>query len=346
MKLTAGRVDAFVKRPDPGIRAFLVYGPDGGLVRERADTLARHVVEDLSDPFRVTDLPGDALTADPARLADEMAAQSLMGGRRLLRVREAGEGLVVPFAALLASPPPGDNAVVVEAGELDKSSKLRALFEQQAQAVAIPCYVEDEAGLARSIRDMLKEQRLTVSSDALAFLAANLVGDRMVARGEIEKLATYMGEDSPHVELEDAQAAIGDSAALDVDVAVMAAADGDFVALERALKRLFGEGASAVALLRSAQRHFQRLHLAAARVVAGDSVEQVVDSLRPPVFFKQRPRLIAQIRRWTYAHLSQALGRLAETEADCKRTGMPDEVLCSRAFFHIARLARAPRKAA
>ena len=37
MKLPATRVAAFLRRSDPGFRAVLFYGPDAGLVRERAD---------------------------------------------------------------------------------------------------------------------------------------------------------------------------------------------------------------------------------------------------------------------------------------------------------------------
>ena len=47
MKIPAARVSAFVAKPDPAALVLLVYGPDGGLVHERADTLARMVVRRL-----------------------------------------------------------------------------------------------------------------------------------------------------------------------------------------------------------------------------------------------------------------------------------------------------------
>ena len=50
MKLSAGQIDGFLHRPDPQIRAVLLFGPDAGLVRERADTLARAICPDLHDP--------------------------------------------------------------------------------------------------------------------------------------------------------------------------------------------------------------------------------------------------------------------------------------------------------
>ncbi|NUB07432.1 DNA polymerase III subunit delta [Azospirillum sp. Vi22] len=339
MKLQARAIDGFLRNPDPKIRAVLLYGPDTGLVRDRAMGLGRTVVADLSDPFRVTEMLGRAVADDPARLADEAAALSFTGGRRLIRVREAEDNVTPAFTAFLGNLPPGDSLVLVEAGDLGNRSKLRTLFEGADGAIAIPCYVEEEAALGRVIADILHGHGLTADPDALTFLAGNLVGDRMVARGEMEKLALYMGTET-RVRLEDAQACVGDSAALSLDEPIWAAAEGDFATLDRSLARLFAEGMSPVPILRAAQRHFQRLQLVAGQVAAGKSADAAVEALRPPVFFKMKPRLTGQARRWPAPLVRQALERLVEAEADCKRTNMPDQTLCARVLFQLASLAR------
>src|SRR5712691_9176186 len=121
MKLAAMRVAAFLRRPDPEICAILLYGPDAGLARERAETVARTICPDLRDPFRVAELTVATLAGDPARLADEAAQISLLGGRRVIRVREAGDALASLFARFLDAalgPVSGDTLVVAEAGDL------------------------------------------------------------------------------------------------------------------------------------------------------------------------------------------------------------------------------------
>lgn len=340
MKLAAGRIEAFLRRPDPVVRAVLVYGPDTGLVRERGTRLARSVLDDPSDPFRVADLPAAAVTSDPARVIDEAAALSLIGGRRLVRIRDAEERMLPAFANLFANLPAGDSLVVAEAGDLDKRSRLRALFESAPSGAAIPCYVEDEESLGRVIADLLNTHRLAIDPDAQAYLAANLVGDRLIVRSELEKLALYMG-DARRVELADVQACIGDSTALSFDEPVWAAADGDFAGLDRALGRLFGDGTGPIPILRAAQRHFQRLHLVNAQVARGTSAETVVAGLRPPLFFKVKNQFMGQLRRWPLPALGQAMERLAEAEAECKRTNMPDETICARTLLQLAAMARA-----
>ena len=347
MKLQGKAIEGFLARPDPKVRAVLVYGPDAGLVRDRADALARTVLPDLADPFRVADLTARAVAGDPARLVDEVAALSLIGGRRLIRLRDADDGATAAFAALFAAEPPGDSLVVAEAGDLGARSRLRLAFEAAAIGAALPCYMEDENALRRVMVELAAAQGLVLDPDAQAFLAGNLVGDRLIARSEIEKLAIYMdASPSPagerRVGLEEARAAIGDSASLlSLDDPAWAAASGDFSTLDRALGRLFAEGMAAVAILRAAQRHFQRLHWTQSEVAAGASPDAAVKALKPPVFFKQQSVFTSQLRLWPAGNLRQALERLVDTEAECKKTGAPDETLTARTLYQLTAMARA-----
>ncbi len=223
MKLSAGQVESFLRRPDPQISAVLLYGPDAGLVRERADTLARAICPDLQDPFRIADLTPAILGADPARLADEAAQIGLMGGRRVVRVREAGDSLAPLFARFLGDSI-GDALAVVEAGDLPGRAALRRVFDESPRGAAIGCYPDSARDLAAVIRESFAAHRVIASRDAVDFLVQHLGGDRLLTRAELEKLTLYAG-DGGRIELDDVRAVTADSAALSLDDAVLAAAD-------------------------------------------------------------------------------------------------------------------------
>ena len=89
MKLSAQQVERFLRQPS--VPAVLVYGPDQGLVRERVERLIGAVLDDPKDPFRLSELSADALRGDPGRLLDEARALCLAGGRRVVRLRQAGD---------------------------------------------------------------------------------------------------------------------------------------------------------------------------------------------------------------------------------------------------------------
>jgi len=343
VKLPAGRVEGFLRRPDPEIRAVLFYGPDTGLARERADNLARSICPDLRDPFRVADLAASVLAGDPARLADEAAQIGLMGGRRVVRVREAGDALAPLFVRFLADAGGGDTLVIAEAGELSARSALRRAFDDAPRAAAIGCYPDSARDLAQVVRDAFAAHRIGASRDALDFLVEHLGEDRLLTRAELEKLTLYAG-DGGHIELDDARAVIADSAALSLDDALFAAAEGDAASLDRALARVFQEGESPVTIIRALLRHLQRLHLLAARIADGGSVEDAIRAARPPIFFKAQDSYRRQLQRWSMGRLARALERVAEAEFRMKLTGLPAETICREAMFALASEARAGRR--
>ncbi|GHD39653.1 DNA polymerase III subunit delta [Thalassobaculum fulvum] len=344
MKVQPRELDGFVKRPPAGLRGVLVYGPDGGKVRETAERLGRTVVADLADPFNVTVLSGEEAEADPARLADEAAARSLMGGRRLVRLRDARDRTADALGNAFDGPET-DTLIVVEAGELKAGTGLRKLFEdKRTDLAAIACYADEARDVSRVIRETLEAAGVRIAPDAVQLLSERLGNDRMATRTEIDKLALLVGPGGT-IDLETAMEAVGDSAALEIDALVSAAAEGRPDGIVPGLDRAFRQGESPIRVLRQAQGYFQRLHLAASRAAEGRSPADAVKSLRPPVFFKAVEPMTRQVARWNPSALAAALARLGEAEIRCKTTGFPDQAECGQALIDVARMAlRAARR--
>src|SRR5579863_2100155 len=122
-------IDAYLARPDPGRPIILLYGPDAGLVRERADALLKSAVDDVDDPFSLVKLDGDELSAEPSRLVDEAMTVPLFGGRRAIRIR-AGSRSFASGVDTLAEQPLKDCRIVIEAGELRAENPLRKACER------------------------------------------------------------------------------------------------------------------------------------------------------------------------------------------------------------------------
>jgi DNA polymerase III subunit delta len=333
----AGEAGRFALKPPAALVAALVYGPDQGLVRERADSLAKSAVADLSDPFRVAELEGDALIADPAKLWDEAATISMLGGRRVVRVRGCGNGLAKLFERFLDERL-GDALVVVEAGELAKSSALRRLFEEADNAAALPCYLDSGRDLETVVQGALKEAGLAIEPGALAEAVARLGSDRGVTRRELEKLALY-AQGAKTVTLADVQAVMGDESELRMEQLCDAAGEGDYVRLDRLLTRLWAAGASPVAVIRMALGHFQRVLLARAKADEGAPLGETMKSFRPPIHFQRADSFRAQVSRLSSTRLEEALALLYEAEILCKTTAVPNEAVTGRALFNIAALA-------
>jgi DNA polymerase-3 subunit delta len=298
----------------------------------------KSVVPDLTDPFNVADLSEAVLDADPARLADEAAAISMTGGRRVVRVRGASNGLAGLFDSFLEDPP-GDALVVVEGGDLSKGAALRKLFEEDERAAAIACYADTARSLEDLVRETLRGEGLAIAPEALADAVSRLGSDRGVSRRELEKLALYC-KGQKTVSLDDVRAVMGDEAEARSEEASDAAGSGDFARLDLALERLWTAETSAVAVIRNAMGHFQRLALVKENMARGENLDTALRQLRPPLHFLRAESFKAQARAWSGEKLNDALDMLLEAETLSKTTAVPNEALCGRTLMNIAAMAK------
>ena len=344
MRLQPARVEAFLDRPDPAVGLVLLFGPDAGLVAERAARLGRTVVPDLADPFRVSQLEADRLRAEPQRLALEAQALCLLGGRRLVRVRGADDGIAKAVDLLLGLERI-EALVVIEAGDLGPGSKLRQIAEKAPSAAAIGCWPEGEHERARTIRTLLAEQGLEAEPEALAFLVEQQGADRAVLRAELEKLALYLGpEGGRTVRLADAAAVVGDGAALALDDVVLAALLGDRARLERDLLRLLALGEAPVRILRVATATLVRLLRLRAEIERGTTLDAALAGARPPIHFRVKERFATVLTRWPAERLLAELARLVEAETALKSTGRPEVLVLRRTFAALADRAPASKR--
>jgi DNA polymerase-3 subunit delta len=338
MIVKSHEADRYVSSPPKGLTIALVYGPDAGLVQERAEKLLKSVAPDLTDPFNVSDLNEDTLLADPARLADEAAAISMMGGRRVVRVRGAGNDLAELLESFLDDPK-GDGLVVIEAGDLAKTGALRKLFDGHKSAAAIQCYPDSARDLGDVLRDAMRAERISIQLDALEDAVSRLGSDRGVTRREIEKLVLYM-HGHKQVSLEDVRAVMGDEAEVRSESACDAAGSGDLARLDLELERLWAADTQPAQILRSAMGHFQRLLQTRESASRGESIDNVMKRLRPPVHFSRATSFKNQAQRWSSDRLGEALDMLLETEALTRTTGVPAEAVTGRALMNIAAMAK------
>src|SRR6266478_2310009 len=295
--LRGKEIDAFLARPDAGRPIILLYGPDSGLVRERAEALLASAVDDPNDPFSLVRLDGDELSADPSRLVDEAMTVPLFGGRRAIRVR-AGSRSFAGGVDTLADVALKDCRIVIEAGELRPESPLRKACERAKTAVAIGCYPDGDRELSKLIDDELRVANLHVAQEARATLMALLGGDRQASRNELRKLALYAHGQS-EVTLDDVMAVVADASELKVDPIVDGAFAGKPDLVETEFAKAMVAGTYPGMIISATQRQAAWLHKSALAVAEGTPLSTVLDSGFPRLHSSRSQRWrCASRRRW------------------------------------------------
>lgn len=332
------QAESFVKTLDKRICAVLFYGPDAGLVCERAQRLAKSLAGQGPDQGEILQFEDADLDADPDRIVVELQTLPMFGGRKIIRAR-AGRRIAAPLLKPLIEAGGLQGFLIVEAGNLRGDEGLRGLFEKSAIAAAVACYADSDEDLAQLARTVLKSHGLEIAPDALDLLVARVGADRAVSRGEIEKLALYaLGKSA--VDIDDIDAIVGEASELHLDQIAQAAASGDGAKAVIDADRAVGAGDGAQAVLLGVQRYFLRLHKIRAAIDQGRPADDVLRQQRPPLPGKVRDALLAQCRLWSMAKLTFALGEIASAVKASRQTGALDEILAERLLLRLALMAK------
>lgn len=337
MKIGPRDAERYLTKTPSNICAILLYGPNAGLAREFADRLTQAIVPDLKDADRIADFSADVIRKDPARLADEAAQFSMFSpGRRVVRIRDASEGMGDLFADFLKSVS-GDARIVVEAGELNTRASLRQIFETAKNAAAIPCYEDTPEILIELAEEILKSNGASAERQALELIVARLGLERRLLRSDLEKALIFLGTQSKRLTLDDASLLFGHAGTVEVDEVASAIGLGEMERLGALLEKAEEAGVNAGTLVGGTLR---QLHALLAAKAMGDGSTAIGQARSRGLWGQSDQSIGTQLRLWSEDRLKAALKVLAAAEIETRSTGFPDWACAARALLHAGSLAR------
>jgi len=329
--------ERFLSAIPEDIFLFLVYGPDAGMVRERALSIIDKRIDDRRDPFQFVQLSGDVIASDPLLLLDEANTTPLFGGRRAILIETTGKSVLPAINSLIAAPPDAC-AIVLTAAVLKKDAPLRKLIEGAKCSVAIDCQEDTTQDLNGLIDRTLREAGLTATPEARGLLLNALGEDRLMSRSELAKLVLYMYGRS-HVEAADIEAIIAHAASIASDRIVAAAFNGETGAQ---LETYFAHGGDPSALIFGALRYLIALHKArismereGGRLEPGMSV-----MMRAGFGFMHRGLLESQLKAWTALRINQLREPLRSAQTQARAHAALAQMEAERALWRVAKIAR------
>ena len=331
MKIPAKDIEQFIAKIPKAIKAILLYGPDNGLVRFRANFFKKN--RSLAG-----ELTYEQIKNNPSVILDSLNSISLFGEdlslEKNLLIEFTGTSLADPCLSIIKS---GEynGLIICCAGELGPDSSLRKFFESSPLAAAIPCYKDDSVGIAKIIQKIFKEQQLTYEASLIPMLLNYIaVGDRSLILHEIEKIILFMGN-KKHISIEDIEGYLDRQGEVTFEklcyqISLRKAKD-----LEFYLNRLLSEGHNLVAITRMIMYHFHRLYQVKLLIEQGKSETAALESLSPPIFFKQIGEFTQSLNLWTKSQISEMLKQLVDLEFAAKQTSMPATLILRRIMLSV-----------
>ena len=334
--IKAHQAETFLKTIDGKFKALLFYGSDVGLISERARGAARLLANKDGEAGEVIRLHDEDVAADPHRLMVEMQTIPMIGGRKVVHAN-MGRRMATPLAEALSEPDHLESFLVIEAGNLKPSDKIRKIFEGSAVTAAIACFGDDARDLSSVVAQVLAARCIRIAKDVQDYLVSKLGSDRALSRQEVEKLALY-ADGQTDVSIEDVDAIVGDASEQSLDKVAYAVALGQAGRALREFDRSVAAGLAPQAVALGVQRHFLRLHRIQLAYLEKGSLKAAFKMARPPVHFKLEGSFTQQCKNWPTQRLARA-NTLIQAAIKRVRT-MPntERVVAERLLIELARM--------
>ncbi len=332
MKIAPRQVASFLAKPPDNISAVLLHGSDSGLRSSRSQQLATLYSDDLDDVFSVTRISGTSLVGEPGALADA-AAEIPVFGTRLVLVKASGTELIDACKLLLAKPI-HDAMVIIDASDTTTKNAVVKLFESSDTAAAIGCYPENNRDIRQMAQTIFRQDNVSVDREGMALILSRLGSDHAATKTELEKLALLAGSGGT-LTFKTISEALGDSTVLAVDDVANAVANGHVQALSIALSKAWREEANCVMIIRGCQNYFNQLGMLGYAVLTGQSPQNAVRGLRPPVHFMLQDALIKHLKNWEPQRCMDMVTRLQDIEINIKSKSIDNRTLTSQSLLGL-----------
>lgn len=339
MNIKPVQLASFCRNPNPDIKCIILFGTNEGLINEWQNKCATAVCEDINDAFRYRSFEMEQISSDGGEVYGEYHAQSLMGGRRAVVIKNADNNLY-PIIKNMLPETKSENLLIISSTSLNNRSSLISWAKERDDIYVVGCYEERDDNLVKTAAQMLQERGLHASFDTVQFLASKLSPDHKLNVVELDKLALY-SSDNKNITIEDIRAVVGDIAGADYDDLSYFVANGNTLKACAVFERLVKEGNEIATIVRQISYHFVKLLSVSALINEGKNTEEALKSLRPPLMFYRKDDFIRQLKIWNKERILSALSMLYECERDCKTTSVPAE---SVAEYCILRITGAVKK--
>ena len=291
-------------------QATLIYGVNSGIKTDIKEAIKNNSENCEIITFFENDILKNNL------LYENIANQSLFAEKKIIFIQEASDKILEKIIECLEKQN-NNIQIYIFSENLEKKSKLRNLFEKNKQLAAFPCYEDNERTLINYVNKELKDFK-GLTGEIRSLIIENSNMDRRVIKDELAKIKIYFFkkkiEKNKILEILNIK---NDSGFNEIrDKALI----GDKSKINKLLSETEILNEEVFFYLNNLNYRVMRLY--EITKTCGDQknkYEQVLSELKPPVFWKDKPIIIHQLKMWSQQKLEEIIIKIAETEILMKK---------------------------
>ena len=315
---------------------FLLYGENFGLKKDIKEFISKTLKEKKNN-IEILSVYENEIFANEENFYNLVYSGSLFSDTKIITIFEATDKIIEMINNIYDKYP--ENVFLITFSEiLEKKSKLRNFFEIKEKTICIPCYLDNEKDLEIIAQSEFKKNNIAISREAINLLIEKSNGDRNNLRNEIEKIKSY-SVNKKNIELDEIKLLTNFSGNYKSDNLVNECLCGNISQYKKIASELYINTINQVLLLRILSSKIQRLHKIKEQVNKLNSLDNLINTSKPAIFWKEKPLVKKQVSIWSLDDLKKMISEINNTELLCKKNPQISKFIFFNFFASICKKA-------
>jgi len=289
-------------------KIFLFYGENQGLKKEFKEKLR---IENKSQ--EILNLFQDEIIKNKNILVNEINNKSLFNEKKIIFINQVNDKILDAVDEIIENIQ--DEKIFLFSDILDKKSKLRNYFEKSKSCGITACYQDNEITIRKIIMKKLNGYQ-GLTNQIINLIIQNTGLDRNKVNNEIDKIISCFKDKKIDSNKIDSLLDIRTSD--DFNLLKDEALNGNKINTNKLLADTVFEVENNIYYLNSINQRINRLDEIENMKKENSNIESLISNLKPPVFWKDKPMLIEQSKKWNKYKIQTALKKTYNTEIEIK----------------------------
>jgi DNA polymerase III subunit delta len=291
---------------------YLFYGDNEGLKEETIRDLFEKNYQDKIHRYEEKEILDNINS-----FFNSVLTKSFFDKEKLIIINRATDKIKETIEDLMEKNPE-DIKIILNSKNLEKKSSLRKIFEKEKLIICVPFYEDNNQTLNSIISLFFRNKKIPISQQLINILIERSRGDRKNLNNELKKIETY-SLNKRNINLEEiiritnladnysASELVGHSLAKNTRKTVTILNENNYSDEDN------------IIIIRTLLTKLKRLVKIYELIDEENNIEQAVSASKPPIFWKDKPLVIQQIRSWKQEHLKNLIYKTNDIELLIKK---------------------------
>ena len=254
----------------------------------------------------------DQILKDEDIIFNEIKNESLFESKKNIFIDEVNDKILKIVEEI--QPLILENKIYLYGGILDKKSRLRSYFETEKNCDVVACYKDNEVSIKKIITNHLRDFS-GVTSQVFSILLESSNLDRVKLNNELIKIKTYFIDKK--IKIEHLEKLLNLRTNDDFNIVKDNALKGNNLATNKLLSNTTLDNEKSTLYLNLLNQRLNKLK-DVANLKTSKNLTDAINSVKPPIFWKDKPIFLEQAKIWNNKKLKYALNRTSEIELRIK----------------------------